>query len=356
MKSRYRRHHAFTMIELMVVIAIIGALATLLVIGIRYISGSTKSGAAKADLASIGGMFAEFNASGGMTRYPTSWPWRGQPLMVVNPSGNPWNGYDLDFWKVPMRTGTGATPPPWVDSLDAPSIALIPENAVARNASRAVLSTQLAMRFILSVPANKTAAGKLPADRVMVPEWMTGKLPDPGKDGVSGTGDDEGLKDIVYCEGNGVRYGGYTFRCKQTNVAALGTVPQIPPTSSDPYWEQDPNVPPLLLDAWGNPIIFVPATGLINVRGNLSGGAGSPTTVTAIFKNQPPGGTQNAFPSVALPNVTTLVPILSPEGANGPNYNSVATGGRVDGRPFFASGGPDGNLSTGDDNLYSFEK
>ena len=57
--------------------------------------------------------------------------------------------------------------------------------------------------------------------------------------------------------------------------------------------------PPVLLDGWGNPIVYVPKTGL------TSGGK----TIT------------------------------HPEG-----------------RPFWASPGPDGDINTPDDNIYSFEK
>jgi prepilin-type N-terminal cleavage/methylation domain-containing protein len=69
----------------------------------------------------------------------------------------------------------------------------------------------------------------------------------------------------------------------------------------------------VVLDGWGNPILFVPAGGLINVYTN---------TNTASW----PG------PS------TFASPIRSP-----------------DGRPFWVSAGPDGDLMRGDDNIYSFD-
>lgn len=66
-----------------------------------------------------------------------------------------------------------------------------------------------------------------------------------------------------------------------------------------------PNLTPVVVDAWGNPILFVPDGGLSNVKIN---------------------GTALADP------------IRSP-----------------DRRPFFASAGPDGNFEEGDDNIYSFQ-
>jgi prepilin-type N-terminal cleavage/methylation domain-containing protein len=65
-------------------------------------------------------------------------------------------------------------------------------------------------------------------------------------------------------------------------------------------------VPPVAQDAWRNPIIYVPRSGLLGVRSE-----GKPD------RN---------------------VPVTSP-----------------DGRPFWASAGPDGFFGTGDDNLYSFQ-
>lgn len=63
-----------------------------------------------------------------------------------------------------------------------------------------------------------------------------------------------------------------------------------------------------LTDGWGNPIIFVPAGGIYDVL-------------------------------VAGQNRDINNPVKSP-----------------DGRPFFASAGPDGDFHTGDDNVYSFEQ
>jgi type II secretory pathway pseudopilin PulG len=75
-------------------------------------------------------------------------------------------------------------------------------------------------------------------------------------------------------------------------------VPRFPADASDT------ELIPLILDGWGNPILFVPAEGLSGVTFN------------------------------GTPNRT----IVSPNN-----------------RPFFASAGPDGNFLNGDDNINSFD-
>jgi hypothetical protein len=75
--------------------------------------------------------------------------------------------------------------------------------------------------------------------------------------------------------------------------------------------------PPVVLDGWGNPILFVPASGLFDVYTNL------------IFTNSSNGYTGSVIP--------IATPITSP-----------------DNRPFWVSAGPDGDFCKGDDNIYSF--
>jgi hypothetical protein len=346
------------MIELLVVIAIIGLLSGLLVMAISHMSKSGKANATKADLQNVKGMFDELNAATGLTTVPQQWLWRSlsnspavvniDPAFVGPPAYSTWG---LDFWHVPMRQGTMLLAPPvldYFDCLDAPAGLLTTDNPVARNASRAVLNTQLAMRVMLSLPANRTAIGQLPADRLMVPEWQAGGLASgmqTGRDGIYGTNDDssDSVKTVVYAINNCVRYQGASYRCIKANVASAGS----PPPSDSSEWIQDGGPTPVILDAWGNPIIFVPATGLIDV---FSGAGSTDSSVAALpLSNMPPNVSRK------------LPPITSPEGQNDPNYTTLPlpkqpVGARANGRPFFVSAGPDGNLSTGDDNIYSFDK
>jgi prepilin-type N-terminal cleavage/methylation domain-containing protein len=364
---RRRSGHGFTMVELLVVIAIISLLTGLLVLAISKMSTSGKRHATETDLQNIKGMFDELNAATNLTTAPDQWLWRrlsNNPAVVDSTVFIPnYSNYQLDFWRTPMRTGPStAVPgvPNYLDCLDAPKGSLA-NDPMVRNASRAVLNTQLAMRIILATQSNRTAIAQLPADRKMVPEFESGNLSSgmggsngliTGMDGLSGTGDDGGdtVQTVVYCVNNCVRYQGATFRCVKANAGASPPVPTTPPNApaSNTNWVQDDNPTPLILDAWGNPIIFVPATGLINVFT----GAGTPDATVAALP--PPIGSIPAGISRRLPAIT------SPEGQNDPNYGppavAVPPGQKPPGRPFFVSAGPDGDLSTGDDNLYSFEK
>lgn len=73
---------------------------------------------------------------------------------------------------------------------------------------------------------------------------------------------------------------------------------------------------PVLLDGNGNPIYFIPGGGMTGVNLGYKG-----------------SGDHGSAASYDQPNMTVRSP---------------------DRRPFWASGGPDGDLTTGDDNVYSF--
>ena len=87
--------------------------------------------------------------------------------------------------------------------------------------------------------------------------------------------------------------------------------------------------PNLLIDAWGNPLIYVPPAGLSGV----------------VYSDNP-----------GVPRVVTSVRVRSAYQANitnptSPNYENFDPGAAA----FWASAGPDGDFTKGDDNLYSFE-
>lgn len=92
---------------------------------------------------------------------------------------------------------------------------------------------------------------------------------------------------------------------------ALASVPD-PTAPGDPTKNR-----PALIDAWGNAIIFVPAGGLKNVKNDV----GATVTVTSSGK---------------LPKTPPVA-------------------GDIQNQPFWCSPGPDGNYSTGADNIYSFQ-
>lgn len=331
-----RRATAFSLIELLTVIAIIGILTTLLIVGIDKMGRSIKTRATVADLTNAQAFLGEMKAHGAMeTSQPVNWLWRNlgsstTPPIVTGGTPTP------NFWKVPDTYVVGAVT--YKDSLDAQPGTLADTSGngdeTFRNGSRDVLNTQLAMRILLSYADNKAAIAKMPADRLFVPNWVHGAFAADdvtGPDGISNTGDETNDKAtaVAYAVNNCVRdydptaKGWGTYRCINSNLAATATEPYT--DTAD--WVADNDPTPLLLDAWGNPLIFVPATGLINVRtGSASSGD---LTIVAL----PGSGAITGY------NRTIAAPIQSP-----------------DNQPYFASAGPDGDLSTGDDNVYSFSK
>ncbi|HEY2584341.1 MAG TPA: prepilin-type N-terminal cleavage/methylation domain-containing protein [Tepidisphaeraceae bacterium] len=93
------------------------------------------------------------------------------------------------------------------------------------------------------------------------------------------------------------------------------------PSSPAPNTLQQGNV---LLDGWGNPIIFVPRGGLhVNIK-------------------DPATGTLNPY----VVRSTGTLPVT---GAQDPPLNGSE-------RPFFASAGQDGDFTAGEDNVYSFQE
>jgi prepilin-type N-terminal cleavage/methylation domain-containing protein len=142
----------------------------------------------------------------------------------------------------------------------------------------------------------------------------TGTLADKGKNPSSWT------TDQVRVIGN-TRVLMHKIRQVPTNKTALDDLPAerqfkfggLPGRNEDVTIHDSP----VLLDAWGVPIICVPAEGLSGVRQ-----AGQPYTITTVKRR------------ASGEDATVLLP-----GA----------------RPFFVSAGPDGDFSTGDDNIYSFE-
>jgi prepilin-type N-terminal cleavage/methylation domain-containing protein len=134
---------------------------------------------------------------------------------------------------------------------------------------------------------------------------------------------------------------------------------------------------PLLLDGWGNPILFVPGDGLYGVTTNLDPNyppaSGAPTYSIGnqiIFA-------RNLLLSPPAPNPNTMTfytyiaatpsnsPSSPPNPSGSPGFVVFGNAGPFNNtwgglcapnqRPFWVSGGPDGDVSKGDDNIYSFE-
>jgi type II secretory pathway pseudopilin PulG len=320
----------FTTIELLIVIGVIALLAAMLILGLHSVVNSSKSGATKVTLQALQGMLAELDAKTRLNKAPVEWMWwtTSSTSQLVQPLPGT-NDYDL--WHIPWRNGLVSAAPVArnPDALDAPGN-VSEDNEATRSGSRQVLNTQIVMSMLLGLPTNRSVLQQIPADRYFIPTWVGNlQVPTPGNDAVLLTTDDSsGGENIfnLYLPGAIVQYKGIQYLC----VAATNLTPPAP-SGTNPW--QDLSVTPgrasapLLLDSWNNPIIFVPATGL---RVRMLNGKSA---------NDPTDNTQ-----------TTI--IISPEGKLDPTKTIVLQPGR----PFFASAGPDGDFSRGDDNVYSFEQ
>ena len=248
------RRRGFTMIEILIVIGILAVLASIVLVGMRHITGKSKEQQTRMSMQNLRNMLAEYNARTRM-KAPREWyAWdQAQGLQLVKTDQAPFNSPDptvnpaCDFWRVPYRAPLQPPPPNGNGvALPVPAPASVEDQQPDR-IGRAVQNTALASLVLVTIPQNRT-----------------------------------GLQ---------------SFKDKLMQLAVDDTT-----TLAD---EREARVP---LDAWGNPILLIPGSGLINVTvgGQLMG----PTNPVKAQDNQ----------------------------------------------PFWASAGPDGDFQKGDDNIYSFEE
>jgi prepilin-type N-terminal cleavage/methylation domain-containing protein len=328
---------AFTMIEILIVIGILAILAAIVLLGMRHITGRSKEQQTRLTLQNLRNMLAEYENATKLGKGPEKWGWytgatgrrtvmKGEMLYTDPATGAPVNA---DFWRVPdmsdIEDATRAPAP-----MDAPGSVDV-GNPRERNGTRQLMFTQLAMNYVFSVPANRSALQGLPADRMFTPEWTSGDLAAPGADRVLMTNGDS-VEQVYYYVGNRVLHDKTYYRCTTEHQAG-----SPPPGGAWVVEGQETatvktSATPILLDGWNNPILLVPATGL---RVRLLNGEKSldPTK----------------------PGQTAL--IISPEGTSTPPAMPNVPGKLVRaGKPFFVSAGPDGDFAKGDDNIYSFEE
>jgi len=203
---------------------------------------------------------------------------------------------------------TTPIPAPELVTVDAyDSSTTIPQNN-GRFLAPAVLRTQQVMAKLRAMPDNRQLLAKMAPERLLRPQ------------------------------AGGLAYGQYA----PPTTPKLLTVSEQMPT---PPEHGHPDAP-ILVDAWNNPIIFVPPAGLQvafaydgakqYAVGEVVGAAGGP-----YFRNL--RGSKGVT-AVAGDDWEQMPP----------SFTGTVTS--PDGRPFFASAGPDGNFQSPMDNLYSFEQ
>lgn len=228
------KNKAFTLIEIIMVMAIIIILMSMLFVGMKYISASSKEKATRVALANAVSLLNEYEQTAGLSRLPTG--------AAVVPAGLVFDGVGRD----------------------AP----------------AIQGTALVFAALRSVPAVSSMMDKLPADQL-------------------------------------------------ANINDSGNV----------------SIAPILLDAWNNPIIIVPPPNIdpTFVASNLAdcyGLVGVVVDEQAGLRVVNPGGVnlpgRDLYPTAAMSSAQQIARLR--------HF-----------RPFFVSAGPDGDFSTHDDNIYSFE-
>jgi prepilin-type N-terminal cleavage/methylation domain-containing protein len=314
----------FTLIEILVTIGIIVILAAMVLIATRAITGNSKARATHIALDNCKSLLAEYDTAKNISQTSASqcWIWldQGGGVQQIDPAAAAAaTPTALNFFMLPYNTASFPNQP-----LDAPGY--VKDDAVGldqRNGSRAVVNTMMLMGQLAAIPANREALLKLPQEQVFIPNSQTGSIASPASGNRFLNGDNTDSSQPIACPaGCRVRLNGVVY------VATANQNPATAPPGGN--WRVDANSIPMLRDGWGNPIIFVPATGL-GVR------------------------LLNGKKDYVDGDVTQKYIIISPEGAvtNNGTANPVVT--RV-GRPFWASAGPDGDFSKGDDNIYSFEQ
>jgi prepilin-type N-terminal cleavage/methylation domain-containing protein len=280
------RKRGFTLIEVLTVIGIIIILVGIVVYGLGKVMGGSKAAATKTTLENLKSMLGEYEVvSKGLNRQP-SYQWLND-VDYSNPPMSLWQDFD---------PGDGAPPEP--DPAQAPRDVNLASGtgASGRYSADQIGNTQLVLMLMQQAPSVRTVVTQLPSNQLL--EQLPAGLGGP--------------------------------------PAGVKLQVQLPNGAVGPYnGAAAKAVPPLILDAWGNPIIFVPSGGLCG--GN--GGVNDPDTMFVGGKR----GDSDAKMVVSLPF------------DQAPAADQARQIRSPDNRPFWASAGADGNFLTGDDNIYSFE-
>lgn len=344
-RSSFSARRGFTAIEMMVVVGIIVLLAGLLTAGMRAYMTSAQTESTRSVLETARTLFDEVNRDPVLrTRMNTAL----LPSFFVDldsgsrtldnagirdayawtdnrfPNSSPTSRYDLaenDFAYIEA--------PVFVDSERADSAS--PD--AHRFTAPAIIYTHRLMTSLANRPSTRRLVDTLPSERKLF------ELPASWRDG---------------------------------NRNPLGFNTSQPSDTSRPARID----PPLLLDAWGNPLIFVPDD-FVGIRTSPSGTSTGRVEKTGFIGRNwdavrlgTPNSADTYFPegtiafttsgSGANRTVTVARATRSHRKADVPfgdadYWQMIEPIRSPDRRPFWISAGPDGNFATADDNLYSFD-
>ena len=274
------RRRAFTLIELLVVVGILMLLIGIAGYALSRVMGGSQVGSTKVRLEALKSMIGEMEAATKGLNRPIPNMWDG--------SGTGGTYGTQQYWRDgnPNDTNTPPEPDPFPGPNGDLSLASSGSGTPPRYNADAILNTQQIIGLLQQVPVAKSGLDKLQASEMMetLPAGLTG--------------------------------------VRMTVRNATGVTVPYSGAAASPW-------PPIPLDAWGNPIIFVPGGGLqVAVSGDGSSSGGTPKLLPTTVKGR-------------------------------------------DLRGFWASAGPDGafnrlpgndgafntadDIPAGDDNVYSFE-
>jgi len=325
-------------VELLTVVGILVILATIAVIAFRFVGDRTKVNSARVTLETLKGLTQEAETAGAFGRPVSGWFYENPAGLVVWQDGSLTTTPVSSFWKRPTAVAAAIFAP--TGRLDQDILVSIPPSPPVfpvRPATilsdwsdnAAIKNTAIATLLLRNVPGPRKTLDGLPLTTVRLPSvWDDNQPYSPSalvlfSASTTGSNFSNGLS---------------VFRARQSLTAAT----PAPTAQGDTvHWERSFAGP---LDTFGRPILFVPACGMqvggafesaksYDVANRVFTGTGS---ARVYYECIAPAAAGTAVTNTALWRLAT--PIRSP-----------------DGKPFWASAGPDGTFDTAGDNLYSFE-
>lgn len=312
-----RQRHGFTLIEVLVTLGIILVLVGLLVLGLRGFMDSTRKSSTRLAMETADSIISEGLSDKKLRERIL--------CQVFNSFYQYQNGspYSYVEYLIDRRTSTSATPPPPANINSNLQYFVVAPGAVdeassgnpttaERYRAPSLRLTQEVVRLAIGTPSAKSLFDGLPSERKAVELIVPGTT---------------NLNQLVV---------DFQSSNNLSRVETLGDGRRRLVFS-----------PPMLLDAWGNPLLFVP------------GGIQALKDGQCVEVEPAKQGLIGVYYSSS--NQVAWIPNASPPAA--PSLPGFPTGPLIridpirapDNRSFWVSAGPDGDFRTGDDNIYSFE-